>query len=88
MISSLVTSFRLSAPAYRVSVDVEIRASGDRWIAAATVGQSRELGIGANAGQALAASLATLPDPVRWALLADLSLLEPSIEVARVAAAH
>lgn len=85
MISPLVTGFRLSPPSHGVTVDVELRVSGDRWIAAATVGRSREVGIGSTAGQALAASLGALPDPVRRALLADLALLEPSVEVARIA---
>lgn len=72
---------RLTAPSLDFFVDVNLRSSGERWIAAATIGGAVEIGLATTARQALAASLASLGDRVRTLLLADLSLLKPSLTI-------
>ena len=70
---------RLAAPSLDFFVDVKLRSSGERWVAAATIDGAVEIGLAMTPRQALAASLASLGDRVRTLLLADLSLLKPSI---------
>lgn len=72
---------RLTAPSLDLVVDVNLRSSGDRWIAAADIAGELQIGLAATARQALAASLASLGDRVRTLLLADLSLLKPSLTI-------
>ena len=72
---------RLTAPSLDLVVDVNLRSSGDRWIAAADIAGELQIGLAATARQALAASLASFGDRVRTLLLADLSLLKPSITI-------
>ncbi len=69
---------RLAAPTVDVSVEVRLRSFGTRWLAVAETDGAPVTGLGPTAGAALHASLGTLKDSVRRALLADLSLLEPA----------
>lgn len=72
---------RLTAPSLDLFVDVKLRSSGERWIAAASIAGAVEIGLATTPRQALAASLASLGDRARSLLLADLSLLKPSITI-------
>jgi hypothetical protein len=74
--------FRLGA-ASPLSVAVSLRSFGDRWMAVATLGGEQEIGLGRTAREALTASLASLGQPAVRALLGDLALLAPSVEIAR-----
>lgn len=86
--SSIVdTQFRLSATAFAVSVDVRLRSRADRWIAVAEVGAGSQVGLGRTAREALSAALRSYREEVRRALLADLALLAPSIEIMEAAGA-
>jgi len=76
-------SVRLTAPTLDVWVDVRLRSFGERWIAAAEIGDEHEIGLGASARQALAASLASLGERTRSHLLADPALLAPSAALLR-----
>ena len=78
--------FTLSAPTLRLRVDVRLRRSGDRWVARADAGGTRQVGLAESPGKALAASLAPLGRTAVTVLLADLGLLEPSLRVAAVEA--
>lgn len=81
------TQFVLSAPGVVASVEVRLRSIGERWVAVAVVdGAPAEVGIGAQPRDALVASLGRLGLVERTALLADLSLLEPSCEILAAAA--
>ncbi len=79
--------FRLAAPALSQGVDVRMRSFGERWLAVAWIDEEPRCGLGSNARQALRAALISLPTSTRTALLADLALLQPSTEIAQVAAA-
>ena len=72
---------RLTAPSLDLVVDVNLRSSGERWIAAAEIGGVVEIGLAATARHALAASLGSLGDRARALLLADLALLAPSVAI-------
>lgn len=75
--------FRLGAAGSDSAVEVSLRSYGDRWVAVATVGGSLEHGLGRNAREALVGALASLGKPRVTALLGDLALLAPSVEIAR-----
>lgn len=77
-------TFRLSAPALAVRVDVDLRSLGERWVAAAEFQGRRELGIGLTPRQALTAALGPLGSRATAALLADPALMAPSAEILRV----
>lgn len=72
---------RLTAPSLDLVVDVNLRSSGERWIAAASITGTVQIGLAATARQALTASLASLGDRARALLLSDLALLAPSIAI-------
>jgi hypothetical protein len=81
--SAVSVAFRLDVPRAGLSVTVRVRSSGDRWIASADFDGEREIGLGRNPGQALEAALASLGQQVARALMADLQLLAPSVELVR-----
>ncbi len=84
--NSLSIGFRLEPPTLRLSVEVELRRAGERWIAMAVFGGARQIGLGTSPRAALAAALASLDTAAVTVLLADTALLEPSIAIARIAA--
>jgi hypothetical protein len=59
-------------------VGVELRAFGERWVAAAEFATGREIGVGADPRAAVTASLGRLRPRARAEMLADLNLLEVS----------
>jgi hypothetical protein len=65
------------------SVEVSLRSFGDRWMVVAVIGAAQQIGLGRTAREALTASLASLGQPAVRALLGDLALLAPSVEIAR-----
>ncbi len=69
---------RLSAPDVGFHVDVELIRRGSRWVAVAHIAGEREIGLGSNAREALAASLSSVDRRAAAALLADSSLFGPS----------
>ncbi len=75
-------TFRLAAPTVPFGVDVTVRGFGDRWVVSATVGDRRETALAATPRAALDAALRTLPPVQRRALVADTTLLAPSLELA------
>jgi hypothetical protein len=75
--------FRLGAAGSDSAVEVSLKSFGDRWTAVATIGGRLEHGLGRTARQALAAALSSLGQPAVGALLSDLALLAPSVEIAR-----
>lgn len=74
--------FHLAAPAYPLGVPVRMRSFGERWVAVARIDEEPQWGLGVNARQALGAALTSLPASTRTALLADLALLHPSVQIA------
>ncbi len=80
------TRFTLSAPSAALTVDVELRCHADRWIAVAAIAGRRQVGIGAKPREALTAALGSLDQADRVAMLADLVLLGPSVELLRATA--
>ncbi len=62
-----------------IDVEIRIRELDGRWLAVAAFGGEPEVGIGANARIALAASLATLGDRAAAALMADPQLFGVSV---------
>ncbi len=77
--------FRLAAPALPQGVPIRMRSFGERWMAVARIHEEAQWGLGSSARQALSAALVSLPASTRTALLADLTLLHPSTEIAQVA---
>ena len=75
--------FRLSAPALPGGAEVRLRSFGERWVAVARIDGLSRSGLGIDPRQALSASLADLPASTATVLLADLALLQPSVEIAR-----
>jgi hypothetical protein len=78
-------NFRLTSAELDLDVAVRLRQLGDRWLAVAEFGGEPEVGIGASARVALAASLATLGERAAATLMADPSLLGVSVEIRRPA---
>jgi hypothetical protein len=77
---SSTIAFTLQLASHAVTVDVQLRRSGDRWVA--RVGGSCEAtAIALSPGAALAAALAPLGERAVTTLLADLALLAPSLQV-------
>lgn len=74
--------FRLQAPTLDFWVDVRIREFHGRWIAVADIAGEPELGLGATAREALAASLSSLGPWAASAFLADPQLLAVSRDLA------
>ena len=75
--------FRLGAVGTDASVEVRLTSFGDRWMAVAAIGGEQEIGLGRTAREALTASLVSLGPAAVRALLGDLALLAPSVEIAR-----
>lgn len=78
-------NFRLASHELNLDVEIRLRQLGDRWLAVAELGDDPEVGIGATARVALAASLATLGERAATALMADPRLLGVSAEIRRPA---
>jgi len=76
--------FTLSPVAPLPAVEVRMRRFGERWVAQAG-SASPNVGVASTPREALAAALAPLGERAVRLLLADLSLLEPSIEIAALA---
>lgn len=74
--------FRLSAASIAV-VDVELQSCSGRWLAVADTGSQRNAGLGRTARQALVASLSSLGPRASAELLADLRLLDVSMQLRR-----
>jgi hypothetical protein len=74
--------FRLVAEAPDLAVDVRLRSFGDRWMAVADIAGEVEIGLGRTAREALVGALARLDQYAASALLSDLALLAPSVEIA------
>lgn len=70
---------RLTAPAIDFWVDVRIRSWGDRWLAVADIAGEPEIGLGRDPRQAIEGALAALGRQTAHALLADSSVLGPSM---------
>jgi hypothetical protein len=75
--------FRLGVAGPESSVEVSLRSFGDRWMAVAHIGGEPQIGLGRTAREALVGSLVSLGQPAVRALLVDLALLAPSVEIAR-----
>lgn len=71
--------FTLHAQA--VDVPVRLRRVGERWTSLAVIGGVQRVGLGASPRAALEASLHTLDAGAARTCLADLALLQPSIEL-------
>jgi hypothetical protein len=72
---------RLASDELGLDVEVRIRELDGRWLAVADFGGDPEVGIGATAREALAASLATLGERAAAALMADPQLLGLSVAI-------
>jgi hypothetical protein len=68
-------------------VPVRLRRVGERWTALAQIAGQRSVGVGASPRAALEASLQPLDPGAARSCLADLALLRPSIELARLSRA-
>ncbi|MDQ3449280.1 MAG: hypothetical protein M3432_08915 [Chloroflexota bacterium] len=79
--SAVDVQFRLAAPALPLGVHVRMRSFGGRWVAVARIDEETQSGLGSSARQALGAALVSLPALTRAALMADLALLRPSIDI-------
>jgi hypothetical protein len=77
--SQRTISFSLDVPAAGPPLAIQLRHTGERWIA--NVGGGPVTAMAPSAGQALRAALLPLRDATARILLADLSLLEPSLDV-------
>ncbi len=75
--------FRLGGAGSDSRVEVSLSSFGDRWMAVATIADTSHHGLGRNAREALVGALASLGQPAVTALLADVALLAPSLEIAR-----
>jgi hypothetical protein len=75
--------FSLQPPAPLPPIEVRMRRFGDRWVAQAGSGMP-SVGMATSPAEALKAALGPLGDIAVTRMLADLALLEPSIEVARL----
>lgn len=78
-------NIHLASEEIGVDVEVRLRQLGDRWLSVAEYGAEPEVGIGATARAALAASLATLGERAAAALMADPQLLGVSAAIRRPA---
>ena len=74
--------FTLTPAAPLPAVEVRMRRFGERWVAEADCA-SPNVGVACSPREALAAALAPLGEWAIRRLMADLSLLQPSIEVAQ-----
>lgn len=72
--------FTLCPPALGRSVSIALRRAGERWVAQVE-GAGLAAGMGSSAGAALGAAIEPLGSAAVSALLADLGLLEPSLQV-------
>ena len=68
-----------------IEVGIRLRELEGRWLAVADFGATPEVGIGATAREALAASLATLGERTAAALMADPQLFGLSAQLGRLA---
>jgi hypothetical protein len=68
-----------------LDVDIRLRQLDGRWIAVANFGDEPEVGIGANARDALTASLATLSTRTAAAVLASPALFGASAQLRQLA---
>ena len=75
--------FTLPGPAPLGPIDVCMRRFGERWVAQVGGGQP-QVGVALTAREALVAALSLLDEGSKRRVLADLSLLQPSIEVAQL----
>jgi hypothetical protein len=80
--------FTLSPVAPLPGIEVRMRRFGERWVAQASGAGSPNVGVATTPRAALAAALAPLGERAARVMLADLSLLEPSIEIAALAASE
>lgn len=80
-VSSTDLKFRLCARESGRTVDVRLRESGERWMAAADLDGTESVGIGATARHALTAALATLDPAISRQLLADPELFGVSTQL-------
>lgn len=76
-------NFRVSAPNLNFYVDVRLRHFQGRWLAVADIADTREVGLGRSAREALAASLSSLGSHAVSALLADPQLLGVNLQAGR-----
>jgi hypothetical protein len=74
--------FTLHATSGEQVVHVRLRRFGPRWVAQATGGSGR-VGVGTSPRLALSAAIVPFGDTAAREMLADLSLLEPSVELVR-----
>jgi hypothetical protein len=74
--------FTLHSPSASCEVGIRLRRFGSRWVAQ-SVGGGRWVGVGDSPRSALAAAVHPLGATASREMLADLSLLEPSIELVR-----
>jgi hypothetical protein len=72
---------RLASDELGLDLEIRIRELDGRWLAVADFGGDPEVGIGATAREALAASLATLGERAAAALMADPQLLGLSVAI-------
>jgi hypothetical protein len=73
--------FTITPVAPLPAVEVRMRRFGERWVAQATGAGSPNVGVATTPRAALAAALAPLGEGATRLLLADLSLLEPSVQI-------
>ena len=73
--------FTLSPVAPLPAIEVRMRRFGERWVAEAGPG-SPSVGVASSPREALTAALAPFGDRVTRVLMADLTLLEPSVQIA------
>ena len=76
--------FTITPVAPLPAVEVRMRRLGERWVAEAGPG-SPSVGVARSPREALAAALAPLGERATRLLMADLTLLEPSVDVLALA---
>jgi hypothetical protein len=74
--------FTLHSPSVSREVGIRLRRFGSRWVAQ-SVGGGRWVGVGDSPRSALAAAVHPLGATASREMLADLTLLEPSVELVR-----
>ena len=79
--------FSLQPPAPMPAIEVRMRRFGERWVAQAGT-TIPSVGMATSPREALKAALEPLGDKAVTRMLADLRLLEPSIDVAQLEAEH
>ncbi len=77
--------FTIAASGVGLTVDVQLRDAGDRWVARVTAPPDRaQIALGRSPSDALASALAPFGSHAVKRMLADTALLDPSVRVRKV----